>query len=215
MSPPARSKLMLRIAIYIPNLIGYLRIILTVVALRNYDQPWKFLQYYGSGFILDGADGLAARLLNQSSLWGAQLDMLTDRCATAALLVTIALQYPSYAGLIVALIFLDGYSHWMQTLAGTCAGTSSHKQASRGRLLNLYYWRPVLTITCFLNEACLLAIYLAAFPNIMQQTRVRSILAAVVMFTAPVFALKQVVSMRQILSAHDTIVDSSCSAATL
>ena len=37
--------------------------------------------------LLDAVDGHAARLLNQSSKFGAMLDMLTDRCATMCLLV--------------------------------------------------------------------------------------------------------------------------------
>lgn len=197
------------IALYVPNLIGYVRIVLTVFAFIDYDKPWKFLLYYGTGFILDGADGLAARLLNQSSLLGGQLDMLTDRCATAALLMTLAMQYPKYSSFALTLVFLDGYSHWMQTLAGTCAGTSSHKQASRGRLLALYYWRPVLTIVCFLNEACFLAFYLKAFPHVVQISLVRSVLNVAIAVTAPVCFLKQVVSLRQIVSAHETIIDSS------
>lgn len=197
------------IALYVPNLIGYARIALTVFAFINYDKPWRFLLYYGTGFILDGADGLAARLLNQSSMWGGQLDMLTDRCATAALLMTLALQYQKYASFALMLVFLDGYSHWMQMLAGTCAGTSSHKQASRGRLLTFYYWRPVLTVVCFLNEACFLAFYLKAFPQVVETPPVRSVLNMAIAVAAPVCFLKQLISLRQIVSAHETIIDSS------
>jgi len=38
-----------------------------------------FVQLSG---LLDAVDGHAARMLNQSSKFGAMLDMLTDRCAT-------------------------------------------------------------------------------------------------------------------------------------
>lgn len=209
MGPQKQCKSSWPIALYVPNLIGYVRILLTIIAFANYDKPWKFLFYYGSGFILDGADGLAARLLNQLSLLGAQLDMLTDRCATAALLMTLAMRYPTYAPFALGLVFLDGYSHWMQTLAGTCAGTSSHKQASRGRLLTLYYWRPVLTVVCFLNEACFLAVYLRSFATVLQASHARFVIDIAIVLSAPVFFLKQVVSLRQIVSAHDTILDSS------
>lgn len=199
------------VVLYIPNLIGYVRIILSAIAFADFTNVWKFFVYYSIGFVLDAADGLAARKLDQSSHLGAQLDMLTDRCATAALLAILAVLYPHAAPLCYALIFLDGYSHWMQMVAGACAGTASHKQASRGFLLNLYYRRPVLTFVCSLNEMCLLALYLRAFPHdertIFALGGVR-LVDAVLYAAAPVCLLKQVISLRQIASAHATITDS-------
>lgn len=194
--------------LYVPNLIGYARIGLSVFAFAHYTRPWCFFWYYSVGFVLDGADGLAARRLGQSSQVGAQLDMVTDRCATAALLTILALTYPGQAALCYALVFLDGYSHWMQMIAGAVAGASSHKLASRGRLLALYYWRPVLTIVCFLNEMCFLALYMKAFtagPILFASLPVFDFILCV---SAPVCLLKQIVSLRQVVSAHETIVDS-------
>jgi CDP-diacylglycerol--inositol 3-phosphatidyltransferase len=45
-----------------------------------------FSYYLQLSGLLDAVDGHAARLLNQSSKFGAMLDMLTDRCATMCLL---------------------------------------------------------------------------------------------------------------------------------
>lgn len=194
--------------LYIPNVIGYLRIILSAIAFANYRNSNIFFLYYFVGFVLDGADGLAARKLDQSSEFGAQLDMLTDRCATAALLAVLADLYRNSAPLCFALIFLDGYSHWMQMVAGMCAATSSHKYATRSRILKLYYWRPCLTVVCSLNEMCFLMLYMKAFtqgPLLMGRVPLFDV---VLYSAAPICVLKQFISLSQIASAHETIIDS-------
>lgn len=198
--------------LYIPNIIGYVRILLSAKAFANYLSPWTFFTYYFISFVLDAVDGLAARKLDQSSYMGAQLDMLTDRCATAALLTVLAKLYSWHAPIYLVLIFLDGYSHWMQMVAGARAGTVSHKAASRGKLLNLYYWRPVLTFVCSLNETTFLALYMLHFKNMPpifgSDTLYHTIFNIVFYASLPVCILKQVVSLRQIASAHETITDS-------
>jgi hypothetical protein len=47
-------------------------------------------------FVCDELDGRFARMLNQSSTFGVVLDMVTDRCAQAALEDTSAAQYCCY-----------------------------------------------------------------------------------------------------------------------
>lgn len=193
--------------LYVPNLIGYARIAFCIYAFAHYNQPWKFFWYYSLGFVLDGVDGLAARALGQTSRLGAQLDMVTDRCGTAALLTVLATHYPRYAALCYGLVFLDGYSHWVQIVAGELAGAASHKLASKGRLLALYYWRPILTIVCFLNEACLIALYMKAFTSGAIIFASLPVFDFILSISAPVCILKQIVSLRQIFSGHETIVD--------
>lgn len=199
-------------ALFVPNLVGYVRIVLTVIAFADWRSPHHFFWFYFFGFALDAIDGLAARMLNQASEFGAQLDMITDRCATGALLTLLATLYPSAAPLFVALIFLDGYSHWLQMLAGFCAGSASHKTAGRGRLLNLYYWRPVLTVVCSLNEMCFLMLYVKAF-SIEGPLLLGSISSVdtILLMSAPVCALKQFISVTQVFSAHATIFDALAS----
>lgn len=199
--------------LYIPNLIGYARIILCAYALRYHNDAPRFLGYYGLSFLLDGADGLAARQLEQKSRAGALLDMVTDRCGTAALLTLLAHSYPQASPLCLGLIFLDGYSHWMQMVAGAVAGKQSHKAASRGALLTLYYWRPVLTVVCLLNETALLAMYMVAeqwYGPLLCHIGSHPVFVvhAVIAVCVPTAILKQIVSLFQIVSAHDTICDS-------
>lgn len=197
------------VVLYVPNLIGYSRIVLSAIAFANYTRPWYFFTYYFIGFVLDAADGLAARKLDQASEFGSQLDMLTDRCATAALLTLLGILYPNYASLAFFLVFLDGYSHWVQMVAGACAGTTSHKAAGRGWLLNFYYWRPCLTVVCGLNEMCFLALYMTAFHAEDTVASWLHYFDAVLYTSLPVCVLKQVISLRQIASAHDTIAEAA------
>lgn len=199
--------------LYVPNVIGYIRIVLSCAAFFHWRRPPYFAVYYSLAFVLDAADGYFARVLAQASEFGALLDMLTDRCATAALLVVIAALRPDLAPGAIVLIFLDGYSHWFQYAAGLCSSAESHKTAGRGRALELYYTRPVLTFVCTLNEFCFIALYMIAsgfvgpplLPNVFG-TRV-STAVAVFWMCLPVCMLKQAISIRQIFSAHYTIRD--------
>ena len=66
--------------LYVPNLIGYFRIISALASFYfAKDQPLLFLALYALSYLLDAADGPAARYLKQTSMFGAMLDMVTDR----------------------------------------------------------------------------------------------------------------------------------------
>ena len=63
--------------------------------------------------MLDAVDGHVARMLGQSSRFGAVLDMVTDRCTTSCLLCFLSSAYPPWALLFQGLIALDFASHYM------------------------------------------------------------------------------------------------------
>ncbi|XP_064392898.1 uncharacterized protein LOC135340487 [Halichondria panicea] len=63
---------------YIPNLIGYLRLILLLVAWIFFDKIVVFLPLYIVSALLDCVDGIVARRLKQTSEFGAWLDVLID-----------------------------------------------------------------------------------------------------------------------------------------
>lgn len=199
--------------LYVPNVIGYIRILLSCAAFFHWRQPPRFAVYYSLSFVLDAADGYFARILKQATEFGALLDMLTDRCATAALLIVIAALRLELAPIAIFLVFLDGYSHWLQFAAGLCSSAESHKTAGRGRALELYYWRPVLTFVCTLNEFCFIALYMLssgfAGPPVLPTVLQAQVPVALAVFwlCLPVCVLKQVISVRQIFSAHFTIRD--------
>ncbi|ETP48579.1 hypothetical protein F442_05699 [Phytophthora nicotianae P10297] len=80
---------------YVPNLIGYTRVVLSLyslaVALTDYKTS---VLCYALSFTCDYFDGFFARLCDQCSTFGAVLDMVTDRCSTAGLLVVLSHLYP-------------------------------------------------------------------------------------------------------------------------
>ncbi|KAK6199386.1 CDP-alcohol phosphatidyltransferase-domain-containing protein [Scheffersomyces amazonensis] len=149
---------------YIPNLIGYFRIItavLSFISMRNH--PIITLVLYGISGFLDAFDGYAARKFNQGTRFGAVLDMVTDRCATSSLIVYLATIYPSYTLLWQLLVSLDLASHYMHMYAMQSSGSTSHKNVdqSQSYILSLYYTnRTVLFVVCLVNELFYVAIYL-------------------------------------------------------
>ncbi|KAL7977517.1 hypothetical protein Chor_009466 [Crotalus horridus] len=137
------------IFLFVPNLIGYARIIFAFIAF--YYMPTSPLLasffYLLSGF-LDAFDGHAARALNQGTRFGAMLDMLTDRCATMCLLVNLAMLYPESA---LCTVVKGGESHKSIDLTGN-------------PILRVYYnSRPVLFIMCSGNELFYCMLYLLCF----------------------------------------------------
>jgi len=102
---------------------------------------------YSISCLLDALDGVAARYFQQSTQFGSVLDMVTDRCTTACLLVFLSSAWPRWALLFQGLISLDLASHYYHMYATlTMAGVGkSHKAVDEGRskLLHLYYTNKV------------------------------------------------------------------------
>jgi CDP-diacylglycerol--inositol 3-phosphatidyltransferase len=102
---------------------------------------------YSISCLLDALDGYAARVFEQSTRFGAVLDMVTDRCTTSCLLVFLSSAFPRWAILFQGLIALDFSSHYMHMYATlVVAGPdSSHKNIDKSQswLLNLYYTNKV------------------------------------------------------------------------
>ncbi|KAF8894539.1 phosphatidylinositol synthase [Infundibulicybe gibba] len=100
--------------LFVPNIIGYARVILAGVSLHfmSYHPKYCTIAYVIS-CLLDAVDGLAARTLGQTSKFGAVLDMVTDRCTTSCLLCYLSSAYPDYAIVFQLLIALDFSSHYM------------------------------------------------------------------------------------------------------
>lgn len=92
---------------FIPNLIGYFRVIstlisLTIMILTKSSSSNAAVQYhilaislYMASFIADLVDGWAARAFQQSSQFGGMLDMITDRCSTLGLLYVLGTTTPT------------------------------------------------------------------------------------------------------------------------
>ena len=103
--------------LFVPNLIGYFRILTGLWAFGAARDPSRWAEFfccYAVSYGLDAVDGVAARKLKQTSRLGAVLDMITDRFCTAALLGLLAHLYPVYHWVFTYLMILDIVSHWAQ-----------------------------------------------------------------------------------------------------
>jgi len=144
---------------------------------------------YSISCILDAFDGYAARRLDQSTRFGAVLDMITDRCTTASLLVFLASAFPRFSIIFQGLISLDFASHFMHvyTTLALRGSSQSHKKIdeSRSWVLKQYYSnnvrrkfsyfkildnplipsQKVLFTFCAMNELFFIALYLLSFSS--------------------------------------------------
>ncbi|KAH8149103.1 uncharacterized protein LAJ45_06642 [Morchella importuna] len=197
-NPPSRENIFL----FIPNLIGYSRIILAGASLYFMPyHPHYCTLLYTVSCLLDALDGYAARTFNQSTKFGAVLDMVTDRCTTACLLCFLSAAYTKWAILFQGLISLDLASHYMHMYATLDRGVSSHKtvEKKRSRILNLYYSNnKVLFTFCAANEVFFLAMYLLSFPQFQGEVSWPWVVAAI---TFPVCAAKQWINVVQMVKA--------------
>ncbi|QSZ29482.1 hypothetical protein DSL72_003996 [Monilinia vaccinii-corymbosi] len=159
------------IFLFWPNVIGYCRIVLALVSLYYMPlHPRTCTLLYSISCLLDALDGYAARAFEQSTKFGAVLDMVTDRCTTACLLVFLSSAWPRWALLFQGLISLDLASHYIHMYATLVmgGGDTSHKQVDKSRswILNLYYTnKTVLFVFCALNEVFFIALYLLSFSS--------------------------------------------------
>jgi phosphatidylglycerophosphate synthase len=157
--------------LFVPNLIGYARFLLLLASLFSVlraESTHLFLALYAASYLLDAADGPVARSLQQTSRFGAVLDMVTDRVSTAVLLAALAHESvasparalrpwaPAWLGLLV----LDIAAHWVQMYATLALGAASHKALpDEPALLTWYYRRANLFIVCLLSETHLVTAF--------------------------------------------------------
>ncbi|KAL1503907.1 hypothetical protein AB1Y20_012368 [Prymnesium parvum] len=189
-----------RTALFIPNLIGYARVLLTLVGYGCALSDWRIT--FGCYFIsqgLDAADGFAARLLGQHSSFGAVLDMVTDRASTTCLCIVLGHLYPHLLLPFCCLVTLDMFSHWYHMYASLKLGLGSHKQVENG-LLRLYYWKPVLFVVCAGTEFWYMSMYVAHFlPG-------NPLVQIVWQLTSPICVFKQIANIVQMYVAVTTIL---------
>jgi CDP-diacylglycerol--inositol 3-phosphatidyltransferase len=147
------------VLIYVPNLIGYARVLSALIGfLIMICAPTFWLVgilLYLLNFVGDLFDGWAARKFNQCSSFGGVLDMVTDRCSTAGLLFLLAGEFgpvdallllPVYRISFLLLMLLDVSSHWVQ-MHSTLALGVHHKSVEGNKRKSFlvrwfykYYW---------------------------------------------------------------------------
>lgn len=152
---------------YVPNLIGYARIAFFIYSLWvAFSDPIVTILTYFLSFVCDELDGRVARLFNQTSTFGAVLDMVTDRVATAGLQLVLAVIYPECYLFFVLLILLDIFSHWFQMYSTLLNGSSTHKDIKSGSwLVRTYYKNRIfMGFCCVCCEVLYLLMYTLRFP---------------------------------------------------
>lgn len=127
---------------------GYVRIFLAIGSLYYMPlHPRTCTLLYSISCLLDALDGYAARYYEQSTRFGAVLDMVTDRCTTSCLLVFLSSAFPRWAIIFQGLISLDFASHYIHMYTTLVMGGAeqSHKDIDKNRswILSLYYTNRV------------------------------------------------------------------------
>lgn len=160
------------------NCISYTRIVLLLASVVQSQTNW-FFPLYAASYILDAFDGYVARLMNETSQFGAVMDMVTDRVSTALLLSL--LQKPFWLFIMI----LDIASHWVYT--HSIDKSKSHKQ-SKHTFLSWYYTPVNLFLVCFFTE-------LYCFLNLMsERNSVWIPVQSVYIFSGCVFGIKQIIN---------------------
>jgi len=148
------------VLLLVPNLIGYVRFILTIYGLHLVTQKNSAgLHIYAFSSFLDAFDGYAARALNHGSVFGQLVDMTLDRTATVCLQLVIATLKPQLAMPMILLIMLDIISHWCHTSYAYMSQKHHKMIPARNLLMRIYYGnRIVLFFMCLANETYFLAL---------------------------------------------------------
>ncbi|XP_044489485.1 CDP-diacylglycerol--inositol 3-phosphatidyltransferase 1-like [Mangifera indica] len=205
----------LSVYLYIPNIIGYVRVLMNSVAFAIcFSNKRAFSVLYFVSFVCDAIDGWCARKFNQVSTFGAVLDMVTDRVSTACLLVVLSQVYRP--GLVfLSLLALDISSHWLQMYSTFLTGKTSHKDVkdSTNWLFKAYYGnRMFMAYCCVSCEVLYIILFLIAksqsslvdvLLGTLQQVSLLSVLVALSLFG---WAAKQLVNVIQMKAAADVCV---------
>ncbi|CAH2042969.1 unnamed protein product, partial [Thlaspi arvense] len=219
----------LSVYLYVPNLIGYMRVLMNCFAFYiSYSDKKLFSVLYFVSFVCDALDGWFARKFNQVSTFGAVLDMVTDRTAlncsifllghldneclrisTACLLVILSQVYRP--GIVfLSLLALDIASHWLQMYSTFLVGKTSHKDVkdSSNWLFKAYYGnRMFMGYCCVACEVLYITLFLLAKSQnqdltkvIMDALRQNLVLAVLLVLLLVGWAIKQAVNFIQVKS---------------
>ena len=203
-----------KVFLYVPNIIGYVRFIFYLISFISHSLGnWQLcISFYVIAFILDEFDGRAARAYNQSSNFGAALDMVADRSATAGLCLILAQLYPHYLLFFIGAITLDVSSHYYLLYATGMLGTGSHKDSSEwatNGLMKLYYGnKSFMDILILGNELFYILLYLNFYLvelNFTVGIWSLDIWQLLIVICLPVYLLKQATNILQLQNSAQEI----------
>jgi CDP-diacylglycerol--inositol 3-phosphatidyltransferase len=199
------------VLLYVPNLIGYGRVICTVTSLvlmLAAPQYWIVaIALYVGSFVGDLVDGLVARKLNQTSTFGGLLDMVTDRCSTLGLLFVLANSYQHNLALQLTFLFLcllDISSHWCQMYSTSALG--KHHKSDEGNQGRHFLVRWFYKYYYFFGYLCVGAefTYVIAYALPFTQdydSSIHNLLTGILWAVIPGCVMKQFVNISQLSSA--------------
>lgn len=201
--------------LFVPNIIGYVRILLALLSF--YYMPFDYVRafcYYLLSQLLDALDGHAARYLNQSSRFGAMLDQLTDRCSTLCLLMVLGNFYPSQMILFQISAAIDIASHWLHLHSSDIKGSKHYKQIEDSnnplkQVLKFYYTsRPFLFFMCAGNELFYCLLYIQHFtPGFIIPVFRVGIWKVLCYLCFPISFVKSAISVFHLVTAAQSIVE--------
>ena len=203
-----------KVFLYVPNIIGYLRFGFYLASFICHSLGnWQLcISLYAIAFILDEFDGRAARAYNQSSNFGAALDMVADRSATAGLCLILAQLYPHYLLAFIGAIALDVSSHYYLIYATGILGKTSHKdsaQWSTNGLMKLYYGnKSFMDLLILGNELFYILLYLNFYlvgVNLYFGNWHISVWQLLLLLCLPVYLLKQATNILQLQASAQEI----------
>ena len=143
------------------------------------------------------------------SRFGAVLDMVTDRSATAILVLILSHLYFEYRFFCMLMIILDIVSHWLRVYS-TLLRNEQHKKVSRSTpyLLRVYYEnRTILGLLCLFNELFYIFAYMNYFFGwiLIPFTDISFFYLATVV-CLPLYSLKQIINVIQLCNSSLEIV---------
>mmetsp|Transcript_61292 Transcript_61292/g.164636 ORF Transcript_61292/g.164636 Transcript_61292/m.164636 type:complete len:210 (-) Transcript_61292:136-765(-) len=189
---------------FVPNIIGYVRVVFGILAFWNYQNSGVFLACYFISYFLDCFDGWAARALNQATRFGQMLDMVTDRCCSAALFAVLTVMYPGAPAFgFCMLLALDLASHYCHVYSKLLSGETSHKKLSDDEpwILKIYYGSQLALFTlCLTNESFFVFLYMLAYAQIPGDfaASYHGLLTGLVYILAPFALMKQITNLLQV-----------------
>ncbi|WP_319420718.1 CDP-alcohol phosphatidyltransferase family protein [Pleurocapsa sp. FMAR1] len=203
-----------KVFLFVPNIIGYSRFIFYLISFicHTLDNWQLCISFYAIAFILDEFDGRAARAYNQSSNFGAALDMVADRTATAGLCLILAQLYPNYLLVFIGAIALDVSSHYYLIYATGMLGKASHKDSTEwatNGLMKLYYGnKPFMDVLILGNELFYILLYLNFYliggRLTINDWNFTGVQIALIIWT-PIYLLKQATNIFQLQNAAQEI----------
>ena len=154
------------VLLYYPNLIGYARFAFLMIStyFAFSTTYWVlFPVFYGLAYLMDIADGMAARAFNQCSRYGAALDMICDRASNATMYMILSGLFPKQDFLFFGCLLLDFGSHWYQFQTTALMKAESHKGKNKDEnfIIDLYYNNKLFFSTLVVgSETCTVFLYI-------------------------------------------------------